>query len=531
MKLHDTYFEEYINITPSLNDYLNLSKYKYLKNKMENPYSLDYKFKNIELFNKYISKLNKIKRTTIYDKVLKHICTDNLNYFSYNFMLTPINHHENIIYELFECANGNSIYIYSNKSDYNKFIEKISIFSEIVNSIIINMEHGIKQKYTLPKIMTYKLITQLKDLIKNKSYINNNIKFKLDFNFNKKCEEIFIPPTNKLIDFLENKYLEQCRTTIGLCHQPNGYKEYNFLVKHSTTLSNIKIDDIHNYGIKEVERIYSEMNKIKDKMKFKGNLKEFNKFLRKRKDINFKSSEEVLQCYKDEVKTINKTIMKTQFHDQIKGRCKILPVPKYNEKYSPEAYYIPGDIEQKRKGKFYINLRNIKNNSKMEVESLTIHETLPGHHYQITYVNENDNIPLFLKAYNNDAYQEGWALYCENLGKYKTYESYFGKLILELLRAIRLVVDTGIHHYGWNYNKTFKYIKKYSFDSDENIKSQIDRYIVLPSQALSYKIGEKIILELKSKFKKNGGNSKDFHKKILDHGPLPLEILKEIVFK
>ena len=525
MPIYDKYFDEYINLTPSLNDYLNLSKYKFLKNKLENPYSLEYKFKNIELFNKYISKLNKIKYPTIYEHVLYYICTENLKYYNYKFNLTPINHQENLIYDLLECANGNGIYIFYNKSDYSKFIDKISIFSEIVDSIITNMTNGIKHKYTLPKIMTSKLIAQLKDLITNKSYINSNIKFKLDFDFNKKCGEIFKPPIIKLIDFLETEYLNQCRNTIGMCYQPNGYNEYKYLIKLSTTLDNIKADDIHKYGLQEVTRIYSEMNKIKDKMNFNGTLKEFNNFLRQKKDINFKSSEELLQSYKDEIQSINRTIMKTQFHDNIKGRCKILGIPKYNEEYSPEAYYIPSDIERQRSAKFYINLKNIKNNSKMEVESLTLHETLPGHHYQITYVNENDNIPLFLKAYNNDAYQEGWALYCENLGKYKTYESYFGKLILELLRAIRLVVDTGIHYYGWSYSKAFKYIKKYSFDSDENIKSQIDRYIVLPTQALSYKIGEKIILELKSKFKKKGGNSKDFHRKILEHGPLPLEML------
>ena len=161
-----------------------------------------------------------------------------------------------------------------------------------------------------------------------------------------------------------------------------------------------------------------------------------------------------------------------------------------------------------------------------------MHEANPGHHYQITYVNESVKIPLFLKCYPNDAYQEGWALYCENLGKYKTYESYYGKLVLEMIRALRLVVDTGIHYYGWSYTKTFNYYKKYSFDTDSKIHDQILRYIALPSQALSYKIGERIILDLKKHFKSDlntkNNSSKEFHKKILEHGAIPLEILKEL---
>ena len=317
-----------------------------------------------------------------------------------------------------------------------------------------------------------------------------------------------------------------------MIHLPNGFREYKYLIKSSTTLNDIKVDTIHNYGLKEVERIYNLMIKIKNNMEFKGNIKEFNKYLSKRRDLKFKSKKDVIDNYKETLSSINKTIMKTQFHNNVKGKCSIIPVPSYNEDYSTEAYYIPGDIQNKRNGKFYINLKNIKELNNIEVESLSLHETNPGHHYQITYVNENDKIPLFLKVYSNDAYQEGWALYCEGLGKYKTYESYYGKLILEMIRALRLVVDTGIHYYGWSYDKTFKFYKKFSFDSDSKIKQQLYRYIANPGQAISYKIGEKIILDLKKKFKKNNkysGASKDFHERILEHGPIPFDILKDII--
>jgi uncharacterized protein (DUF885 family) len=391
------------------------------------------------------------------------------------------------------------------------------------------MKKGIVLKYTLPKLLVEKLISQITKLLTNKSYLNKSIMYKLTFDFNAKCASIFVPPLNTLRDFLKTEYLPKSRNSIGMVALPNGINEYKYLVKSSTTLKDITIDSIHEYGVSEVKRIYEEMHKIKDKLEFKGSLKKFNVWLSKRRDLNFKSKSDVLEQYKAELKSINKTIMKTQFYNNVKGKCQIIPVPKSNEDFSAEAYYMGGDLEQTRQGKFYINLKNIKENNKIEIESLTLHEANPGHHYQITYVNESDKIPLFLKCYPNDAYQEGWALYCENLGKYKTYESYYGKLVLEMIRALRLVVDTGIHYYGWSYTKTFNYYKKYSFDTDSKIHDQILRYIALPSQALSYKIGERIILDLKTHFKSNNSNnsSKEFHQKILEHGPIPLEILKD----
>ena len=535
MKHYDTYFDEYMNLAPSLNDCLNISAYKHLKKEMENPFSLDQIEKQKELHTKYLNILKKKKRPNVYDKTLMYMCNDVLESYQYKFELIPINHQENILYYILEMASGEGIYTFNKKQDYHDFITKMCKFNDIVESIIYNFKKGISLKYTLPKILVEKLVKQIEELLSSKSYLNKSIKYKLDYDFNAKCASIFVPPLKNLLKFLKSEYLSKARSSIGMIWLPNGLREYKYLVKSSTTLKDITIDNIHKYGLQEVKRINDEMNKIKDKLEFKGTLKEFNALLGKRKDLNFKSKADLLEHYKNELKSINNTIMKTQFHANVKGKCQIIPVPKVNENFSAEAYYMGGDLEQKRQGKFYINLKNYKENNKIEIESLTLHEANPGHHYQITYVNESNDIPLFLKCYPNDAYQEGWALYCENLGKYKTYESYYGKLVLEMIRALRLVVDTGIHGYGWSYNKTFNYYKKYSFDSDSKIHDQILRYIALPSQALSYKVGERIILDLKKQFKTDFNNpvkshksSKDFHQKILEHGPLPLEILKEL---
>ena len=188
------------------------------------------------------------------------------------------------------------------------------------------------------------------------------------------------------------------------------------------------------------------------------------------------------------------------------------------------AYYINGDLVGNRDGIFYLNTRDVKHMLKSNCSALSKHEGIPGHHFHITYMNENKKIPLFIKTSNYTAFIEGWALYAENLGDYDDI-GYFGKLNSEMLRAIRLVVDTGIHYYNWDYKKCYNLFKKYSIFPDSEIEAEIYRYVAIPGQALSYKIGELTILSLRKKYMKKHNNIKQFHKLVLENGQLPLEIL------
>jgi len=507
-----------------------MKEYSHLNHLLENSFSEEHIIKQKDFSKKYISIMKeKGPDLNIYDKIILYECRNSLESFKYDMDLIPINHQENIIIFLMELSSDQGTYVYSNKKDYINVVKKLSNLECITNSVILNMRKGIDKKITLPKILAEKLLEQFVSFKNNESYKNNNIKVKLDFNFNQQCKDYIIPCLNKIISFLKKYYIKYCRNTIGLCCLKNGQEMYKFIVKNTLTLNNYSIQNIHNYGLKEVDRINKEMNEIKNKHNFKGSLKDFSVYLKNLKQFRFKSKHDVLKTYKDEISKINKNIIDKLFYKNVKNiDCAIKPVPKYNEDFSAEAYYIPGDLNNTRKGTFYINLRDIKENNKLEVESLTLHEANPGHHYQLTYVNESKTIPLFLKISASDAYAEGWALYCESLGEYKTDESYFGKLILEMIRALRLVVDTGIHYFTWSFNKTFNYYKKYSFDSDIQIKSQLLRYMAIPGQALSYKIGEKVILDLYNKSKKEKNfNIKKFHEKILENGAIPLFLLKE----
>ena len=207
-----------------------------------------------------------------------------------------------------------------------------------------------------------------------------------------------------------------------------------------------------------------------------------------------------------------------------------LEVPKYEENSRGLAYYMRPSTDGKRKGKFYINTKNLKSIPKYEVTALSLHENIPGHHYQLSKSLDN-NLPKFLKYFGFTSYIEGWGLYSENLIKYNYDLNYFGKLNYELHRSVRLVVDTGIHYFNWNFEKCEDFMKKYIFMSENDIEKEIMRYIAIPGQALSYKIGELTIKKLRNEFLKKNRNKniKDFHKKLLDIGAIPLFLLKEYI--
>ena len=310
---------------------------------------------------------------------------------------------------------------------------------------------------------------------------------------------------------------------------PDGKLKYEYLVNMLITDNKISIDKIHKFGLMEVDRIHKELKIVQNEIGYKGTLLRFFSYMRNRKDLKFKNKNEVLELYRKCIKEIEKNIMPDLFVDKIKTKCIVQPVPTYNEEFSPEAYYLEGDMNGIRPGRFFINMRNIKQMSKADIEALTLHEVVPGHHYHLSYINEHVKKPKFLKLFNLESFAEGWGLYCENLGEYSTPESYFGKLIMELLRAIRLVVDTGIHYYGWSFNKTLEYMLKNGYDREEAARQQIIRYISIPGQALCYKMGEKCIIECLHKFMKNSKNKQNlklFHQMIIEDGIIPLNILR-----
>ncbi|MRX63992.1 DUF885 domain-containing protein [Maribacter luteus] len=339
------------------------------------------------------------------------------------------------------------------------------------------------------------------------------------------------PAFIKFTDFMEKEYLPNARESYGLNQLPNGEAWYNELITYHTS-TNITAKEVHTLGLSEVARIKKEMEKLKSDIGFEGDLTAFNNFLREDPQFFFETPEELLIAYRDICKRIDPVLPK------LFGKLPRLPygvkqVPAYSEKASTTAYYYPGSLQSGVPGYFYANTYNLNARPKWEMEALSIHEAVPGHHLQIALASELEDVPEFRSMLNFTAFIEGWGLYSESLGPelgfYKDPYSKYGQLTYEMWRAIRLVVDTGIHAYGWSRQEAIDYFKMNSGKSIGDITVEIDRYIAMPGQALAYKIGELKIKELRKKAETALTDQFDiraFHDVVLGSGTIPLDVLE-----
>jgi len=267
-------------------------------------------------------------------------------------------------------------------------------------------------------------------------------------------------------------------------------------------------------------------------LKFQGTLLDFFKFLRTDSQFFFSSAEDLLVAYRDISKRADAELPKL-FGRLPRLPYGVVPVPAYNERSQTTAYYMPGSAKAGRAGFFYANTYDLRSRPKWEMEALTLHEAVPGHHLQIALAQEMENVPEFRKHERFTAYVEGWGLYAESLGSemgfYKNPYARFGQLTYEMWRSIRLVVDTGMHSLGWSREKAIEYFKENAPKAEHDIVVEVDRYIVWPGQALAYKLGELKIKELRARATQLLGKQFDlraFHDEILGNGPLPLELLE-----
>jgi uncharacterized protein (DUF885 family) len=349
--------------------------------------------------------------------------------------------------------------------------------------------------------------------------------------YSKAIKEQVIPAYSRLLSFIEKEYLPNSRKTFGMLHQPNGKAEYAFLVKSWTT-TNLTPDEVFTIGENEVKRITLEMEKIKKEVAFKGTLKEFFSHLSSHpRFFPFKKDEDVTAAYFAIYERMKPYLAK-QFNMVPKTAFEIRPIEKYLAA-STAAHYMSGTPDGSRPGVFYFPVLDASKYSYWRMEDLFLHEAIPGHHYQISLQNENERIPEMQKVGRYGAYVEGWGLYSERLGKelglYTDPYQRLGQLQGEIHRAIRLVVDVGIHAKGWSREKAIKYSLDNEPITEANAVQEIERYMSMPGQALSYKIGELKILQMLDKAKKTLGKRFDikaFHDEVLKDGAMPLQIFE-----
>jgi uncharacterized protein (DUF885 family) len=340
------------------------------------------------------------------------------------------------------------------------------------------------------------------------------------------------PALTRLRDFLKNDYLGHAREGMGLKYMKGGDRLYAYLLQSTTTLP-LTAQEIHQTGLSEVDRITKEMEKVKDEVGFKGNLHAFFDYMRTAKKFQPKSREALTQGFYDIQKKVEPKLPE-YFDHMPKAKLVIRPYEPFREKFEAGGSYEQGTPDGSRPGTFYFNAYDLPSRSTWEMTTLFLHEGEPGHHFQISLAQENDKLPAFMRFGGNTAYVEGWALYAETLGYpmglYADPYARFGTLNDEMLRAMRLVVDTGIHNLGWTREQAIDYMLTHSGMGKTDATAEVERYIAIPSQATAYKTGALTIQRLRDKAQASLGpkfDIREFHDQVLDTGALPLTVLEE----
>lgn len=431
-------------------------------------------------------------------------------------------------------------------ADYDNWLKRMEKFTIWMDSALVYTRKGMDAGYVLPTALIVKVIPQFKELVvsdPSKSLYYGPIrqmpdsfpaadKTRLTEAYKKMIGERLVPGFRKMADFFEKEYLPKGRATSGISALPGGRERYNHLIRYWTT-TNMSADEIFDLGQREVARIRSEMEKVKTQVGFKGDLKAFFDFVRSDKQFTlFKTPEEVTGWYAS---------METRMKPQLSKMFDLVPKSKFEvrrteafREASASAEYSQGTPDGSRPGIFYVPVPDATKYNVVGGEALFLHEAIPGHHYQVSLQQEDTTLPAFRRFLWYGAYGEGWALYTESLGKelglYTDPYQYFGMLSSEMHRAIRLVVDVGMHTKGWTREQAIQFSKDNEADTEESITAEIERYMAIPGQALSYKIGQLKILELRAKAEKALGNKFDlraFHNEVLNAGCVPLKVLEE----
>lgn len=430
-------------------------------------------------------------------------------------------------------------------SDYEDILSRLKGVPTVVDQTIVLMKEGLQKGITPPKITVRDVPKQIEAQIvkdpetsplfepfkKFPSGIPEAEQQRLRNTAGSIIRDSIVPAYRKLLDYFVNSYQPGCRETLALTALPQGKDWYSYRALRSTT-TKMSPAEIHNIGLSEVKRLRGEMDKLIAETGYKGSFQEFCNFLRTDPKFYFNDGKELLVAYRDIGKRIDPELIK-QFGKLPRGQYGIDPIPVYAEKSAPTAYYRSGNLNPGRPGVFMANTYDIKTRPKWEMEALTLHEAVPGHHLQIALAQEMEGLPDFRKHGDFTAYTEGWGLYAESLGQelgmYSDPYSKFGQLTYDMWRAIRLVLDTGIHSMGWTRQQAIDFFKENSSKSAHDIEVEVDRYIVWPGQALAYKLGQLVFKDLKAQAKQELGGKFDvraFHDHVLSLGAVPLDILK-----
>ncbi|MFO1487543.1 MAG: DUF885 domain-containing protein [Verrucomicrobiota bacterium] len=429
--------------------------------------------------------------------------------------------------------------------DYESLLARLNSLPTLIDQTIVLMRKGLEAGITPPRITLRDVPDQVAKQMETDPA--RSAFLKPFFNFPLTMPEAdrqrlraeastaltnhVVPAFGRLHEFLVKTYLPGARESIGASDLPKGRDWYSYRIREQTTTT-MPPQQIHNIGLAEVKRIRAEMDKIIKQTGFKGGFDEFSQFLRTDPRFYYTNAADLLTGYRDIAKRVDPELPRL-FGKLPRLPYGVVPIPDYAAKSQTSAYYQPGSPSAGRAGNFFANTYALETRAKWEMEALTFHESVPGHHLQIALAQEMDDAPEFRKHGSYTAFIEGWGLYSESLGEemgfYKDPYAKYGQLTFEMWRAIRLVVDTGIHSLGWTRRQAIDYFMANTGKSEHEITVEVDRYIVWPGQALAYKIGQLKIRELRNYATRELGDRFDiraFHDQVLGNGAVPLDVLE-----
>jgi uncharacterized protein (DUF885 family) len=458
--------------------------------------------------------------------------------------LMPLNQMGGLPMDLAVYGSGTGPQPFVSARDYDRFLTRMRQFPRWADGAIEMMRTGMARGITVPKPAMAKVVPQLREIVtadyRDSIYwapikampaqIPAGERRRISDAYAAALTREVLPAYTRLADFIERDYLPAARTTVGWTDLPDGQSWYRWRIRGATTMD-MTADEIHRLGLAEVARIRDEMIGVKNQVGFAGDLDAFFKSLEEDPRYYFTSDDELLDAYRGVKRRIDSLLPKL-FADFPKADYEIRAVEAFREESAAGASYQSASPDGKRPGIFYINTHNLNAQPRFGLETLSLHEASPGHHFQISIQQELTDLPRIRRFNGYVSYSEGWALYAESLGKelgvFTDPYQWYGRLSDEMLRAMRLVVDTGLHSKGWTREQAIKYMLDNSSLAESDITAEVERYVVWPGQALGYKLGQLHISALRDRAQTQLGASfdvREFHSQILRDGAVPMNVL------
>jgi uncharacterized protein (DUF885 family) len=461
--------------------------------------------------------------------------------------LLPLNQFYSTPNSFAQLGSGNGMQPFKTVQDYDNFLKRIDGFVAWGDQAIVNMRAGVKRGYTLPRILAERTLPQLQAHVvaqpEDSLYwgpIRNMPgsfpdadRARLTQAYRNAIQAQVVPTYRKLHDYMRDEYLPHTRTTDGMAGLPDGQAWYAYNVGRITT-TDYTPEQIHQIGLDEVKRIHGEMDGVMQRVGFKGTRDEFFRFLNTDPQFFWQDRADLVAGYQ-QIKDRVDPQLPQLFEHIPRADYEVRAVEPFREKSAAGGSYQAASEDGSRPGIFYANAYDLSARPRWAMEALSLHEGNPGHHFQISIQREQQDLPKFRRFGSYTAYSEGWGLYAESqqvgqaLGLYRDPYQYFGQLEAELWRAIRLVVDTGLHAKGWTREQVLAYMDENSSAAEARRVSEAERYMAIPGQALAYKIGQMKISELRARAEKELGPKFDvrrFHTAVLNDGALPLDVLE-----